>query len=96
MLILKDVTDHLICCVGKNFLRPGQMNINVATWGRLMKRALPPNCSDTNTLSPPSQLTSPGMATDYIFKQLDKMNASYKYIPMLKEVYLKLILFNFL
>ncbi|XP_078686035.1 serine/threonine-protein kinase N2-like isoform X9 [Branchiostoma floridae x Branchiostoma belcheri] len=26
---------------GKNFLRPGQMNINVATWGRLMKRALP-------------------------------------------------------
>lgn len=26
---------------GKNFLRPNQMNINVATWGRLMKRALP-------------------------------------------------------
>jgi len=26
---------------GKNFLRPNQMNINVATWGRLMKRAFP-------------------------------------------------------
>ena len=45
---------------GKNFLRPGQMNINVATWGRLMKRALPQNCNDTNTLSPPNQISSPG------------------------------------
>ncbi|CAL1534835.1 unnamed protein product, partial [Lymnaea stagnalis] len=33
---------------GKNFLRPNEMNINVATWGRLMKRSLPPNCSDLN------------------------------------------------
>jgi serine/threonine protein kinase len=46
---------------GKNFLRPGQMNINVATWGRLMKRALPENCSDPKTLSPPNQITSPGI-----------------------------------
>ena len=45
---------------GKNVLRPGPMNINVATWGRLMKRALPQNCNETNTLSPPNQITSPG------------------------------------
>ncbi|XP_042896261.1 serine/threonine-protein kinase N2 isoform X2 [Parasteatoda tepidariorum] len=39
---------------GKNFLRPGQMNINVATWGRLMKRAMPQNCSEQPaTISPP-------------------------------------------
>ncbi|CAG2175462.1 unnamed protein product, partial [Oppiella nova] len=33
---------------GKNFLRPNQMNINVATWGRLMKRSLPQASSDQN------------------------------------------------
>ncbi|CAK9291599.1 unnamed protein product [Gordionus sp. m RMFG-2023] len=38
---------------GKNFLRPNQMNINVATWGRLMKKAL--NQHDNNT----SMLASP-------------------------------------
>ncbi|XP_077503746.1 serine/threonine-protein kinase N isoform X3 [Amblyomma americanum] len=42
---------------GKNFLRPTQMNINVATWGRLMKRAMPPGCSDqVTTVSPPDAL----------------------------------------
>ncbi|CAI9738446.1 serine/threonine-protein kinase N2 isoform X1 [Octopus vulgaris] len=42
---------------GKTFLRPGQMNINVATWGRLMKRAfpsLPPNCGEGGVYSPPT------------------------------------------
>lgn len=43
---------------GKNFLRPGQMNINVATWGRLMKRAMPPCSDQSTTLSPPSCLIS--------------------------------------
>lgn len=43
----------------KNLLRPNQMNINVATWGRLMKLAAPPGCSDSpSTVSPP-QITSP-------------------------------------
>jgi protein kinase N len=39
---------------GKNFLRPNQMNINVATWGRLMKRALPPSdrCAATTPATP--------------------------------------------
>lgn len=42
---------------GKNFLRPTQMNINVATWGRLMKRAMPPGCADqVTTVSPPEAL----------------------------------------
>ncbi|CAH1785990.1 unnamed protein product [Owenia fusiformis] len=46
---------------GKNIFRPQQMNINVATWGRLMKRALPPDCSEPKTLSPQTQITSPGI-----------------------------------
>lgn len=47
---------------GKNFLRPGQLNINVATWGRLMKRAIPQQCAETpGTFSPQSQITSPGV-----------------------------------
>lgn len=48
---------------GKNFLRPTQMNINVATWGRLMKRAMPPGCSDqVSTVSPPEALLTPAPA----------------------------------
>ena len=30
------------------------MNINVATWGRLMKRAIPQNCTSPTTFSPNS------------------------------------------
>lgn len=46
---------------GKNFLRPNQMNINVATWGRLMKRAFPnsagdPMVSTVPTISKPIQI----------------------------------------
>ncbi|XP_071947331.1 serine/threonine-protein kinase N2-like isoform X2 [Antedon mediterranea] len=39
---------------GKNFLRPGQMNINVAAWSRLMKRAVPATagCTSPTTFSP--------------------------------------------
>uniref|UniRef100_A0A8C4X8B4 Protein kinase N3 n=1 Tax=Erpetoichthys calabaricus TaxID=27687 RepID=A0A8C4X8B4_ERPCA len=37
---------------GKDFLRAAQMNINIATWGRLMMSVLPP-CSSMSTLSPP-------------------------------------------
>ncbi|XP_069465282.1 serine/threonine-protein kinase N3 isoform X2 [Ambystoma mexicanum] len=37
---------------GKDFLRAAQMNINIATWGRLMMNILPP-CSSMTTLSPP-------------------------------------------
>ncbi|KAG9471572.1 hypothetical protein GDO78_014259 [Eleutherodactylus coqui] len=37
---------------GKDFLRATQMNINFATWGRLMMSILPP-CGSLTTLSPP-------------------------------------------
>ncbi|XP_030063769.1 serine/threonine-protein kinase N3 isoform X2 [Microcaecilia unicolor] len=37
---------------GKEFLRASQLNINIATWGRLMKSMFPP-CSSMTTLSPP-------------------------------------------
>lgn len=43
---------------GKNFLRPNQMNINVATWGRLMKRALPQASSEQNIASPTAVIGS--------------------------------------
>lgn len=60
-LALHNLHTMLMSFSGKNFLRPGQMNINVATWGRLMKRAMPQACSDQpNTISPPTCLIAPG------------------------------------
>ncbi|XP_067294857.1 serine/threonine-protein kinase N2 isoform X2 [Pseudorasbora parva] len=47
---------------GKNFLRAAQMNMNFATWGRLMMSVLPPCNSTVTALSPPlpgSEPTSP-------------------------------------
>lgn len=44
---------------GKNFLRAAQMNMNFATWGRLMMSILPP-CSALEPMSPP--LTGPNIA----------------------------------
>uniref|UniRef100_A0A8C2GQS9 protein kinase C n=1 Tax=Cyprinus carpio TaxID=7962 RepID=A0A8C2GQS9_CYPCA len=46
---------HIICSFlsGKNFLRAAQMNMNFATWGRLMMSVLPPCNSTVNALSPP-------------------------------------------
>ncbi|KAK7164613.1 hypothetical protein R3I94_003103 [Phoxinus phoxinus] len=47
---------------GKNFLRAAQMNMNFATWGRLMMSVLPPCNSTIAALSPPlpdSEPTSP-------------------------------------
>ncbi|KAF4073034.1 hypothetical protein AMELA_G00254220 [Ameiurus melas] len=38
---------------GKNFLRAAQMNMNFATWGRLMMSVLPPCSSTITALSPP-------------------------------------------
>jgi protein kinase N len=43
------------------------MNINVVTWGRLMKRALPQQCADNaGVLSPASQIGSPGECLYYV------------------------------
>ncbi|XP_059850120.1 serine/threonine-protein kinase N2-like [Hypanus sabinus] len=42
---------------GKHFLRASQMNINIATWGRLMMNMLPP-CSSMTT-SPPLPTANP-------------------------------------
>ncbi|XP_072096788.1 serine/threonine-protein kinase N2-like [Mobula birostris] len=42
---------------GKHFLRASQMNINIATWGRLMMNMLPP-CSSMTT-SPPLPTADP-------------------------------------
>ncbi|GFN73542.1 serine/threonine-protein kinase n2 [Plakobranchus ocellatus] len=50
---------------GKNFLRPNQMNIDVATWGRLMKRAVP-NYSETTEQQQPQ---SPHVASSGVISQ---------------------------
>uniref|UniRef100_A0A7N8YIL2 protein kinase C n=1 Tax=Mastacembelus armatus TaxID=205130 RepID=A0A7N8YIL2_9TELE len=42
---------------GKDFLRAAQMNMNFATWGRLVMSILPP-CSSLEPMSPPLSLTS--------------------------------------
>uniref|UniRef100_A0A8C1UXK4 protein kinase C n=1 Tax=Cyprinus carpio TaxID=7962 RepID=A0A8C1UXK4_CYPCA len=41
---------------GKNFLRAAQMNMNFATWGRLMMSVLPPCNSTVTALSPPLKI----------------------------------------
>jgi len=65
-LINQPIGLFLILCAGKNFLRPNQMNINVATWGRLMKRALPQNGTDTDMSMPQDKITSPGRAFHHL------------------------------
>lgn len=39
--------------LGKNFLRAAQMNMNFATWGRLMMSVLPPCSGALTSMSPP-------------------------------------------
>ncbi|XP_028827664.1 serine/threonine-protein kinase N2 isoform X1 [Denticeps clupeoides] len=46
---------------GKNFLRAAQMNMNFATWGRLMMSVLPPCNSNIAAMSPP--LSAPGVSS---------------------------------
>ncbi|KAJ3595005.1 hypothetical protein NHX12_004310 [Muraenolepis orangiensis] len=58
---------------GKTFLRAPQMNINIATWGRLVRRAIPtvsnnsfsPQAADTGPSSPPG---SPTTSSDTVTK----------------------------
>ncbi|KAK9533043.1 hypothetical protein VZT92_010397 [Zoarces viviparus] len=44
---------------GKDFLRAAQMNMNFATWGRLMMSILPP-CSSLEPMSPPLAIPNTG------------------------------------
>ncbi|XP_076846518.1 serine/threonine-protein kinase N2 [Brachyhypopomus gauderio] len=46
---------------GKTFLRAPQMNINIATWGRLVRRAIP---SVSNSFSPPVVELGSGLGPD--------------------------------
>ncbi|XP_064648701.1 serine/threonine-protein kinase N2-like isoform X2 [Lineus longissimus] len=60
---------------GRNVYRPGQMNINVATWGRLMKRAFPQSCNDPDAqLSPPTDLGTPGIMSSDRGPPIHKLN----------------------
>uniref|UniRef100_A0A3Q2CLS8 Protein kinase N3 n=1 Tax=Cyprinodon variegatus TaxID=28743 RepID=A0A3Q2CLS8_CYPVA len=65
---------------GKNFLRAAQMNMNFATWGRLMMSFLPP-CNSPDAMSPPlpapdsappSVITGPCLGTTMIIFWLCK------------------------
>jgi len=47
---------------GKDLLRAGNMNIDVLTWTRLIKRGMPNNCYDSGA-SPQSPLTQPILST---------------------------------
>ena len=47
---------------GKDLLRSGNMNIDVLTWTRLIKRGMPNNCYDSGA-SPQSPLTQPILST---------------------------------
>uniref|UniRef100_A0A8C4GKQ6 protein kinase C n=1 Tax=Dicentrarchus labrax TaxID=13489 RepID=A0A8C4GKQ6_DICLA len=67
---------------GKDFLRAAQMNMNFATWGRLMMSILPP-CSSLEPMSPPlagpntgstSSSTSPKMSKEFFRLQMEDFN----------------------
>uniref|UniRef100_A0A672KZE4 protein kinase C n=1 Tax=Sinocyclocheilus grahami TaxID=75366 RepID=A0A672KZE4_SINGR len=60
---------------GKNFLRAAQMNMNFATWGRLMMSVLPPCNSTVTALSPPL-LGSEPMSPPTVDSAVVKLNFS--------------------
>lgn len=49
--------------VGKTFLRAPQMNINIATWGRLVRRAIP-TVNHSGTFSPQAPVPATGSVVD--------------------------------
>lgn len=49
---------------GNNFFRPAQMNMNVAAWGRLLKRVLPQQQSETNNQRVINNQTIPIISTE--------------------------------
>lgn len=49
--------------VGKTFLRAPQMNINIATWGRLVRRAIP-TVNHSGTFSPQAPVPATGPVVD--------------------------------
>uniref|UniRef100_A0A8D0H904 protein kinase C n=1 Tax=Sphenodon punctatus TaxID=8508 RepID=A0A8D0H904_SPHPU len=67
---------------GNCFLRASQMNINIATWGRLMMSLLPP-CSSMTTLSPPLQAPTRTDFTSSAAPQsrIDSISALHVLVP---------------
>ncbi|XP_038649705.1 serine/threonine-protein kinase N2 isoform X2 [Scyliorhinus canicula] len=49
---------------GKTFLRAPQMNINIATWGRLMRRAVP-TVNNSGAFSPPASIPASVQAVSH-------------------------------
>lgn len=65
---------------GKTFLRAPQMNINIATWGRLVRRAIP--TVSTNSFSPQAAETGssslPGSPTPSRYAAIQQPQTVYK------------------
>uniref|UniRef100_A0A669F2E9 protein kinase C n=1 Tax=Oreochromis niloticus TaxID=8128 RepID=A0A669F2E9_ORENI len=68
---------------GKTFLRAPQMNINIATWGRLVRRAIP--TVSTNSFSPQAAETGssslPGSPTPSRYAAIQQPQTVYKRCP---------------
>lgn len=61
---------------GKNFLRAAQMNMNFATWGRLMMSILPP-CSALEPMSPPLAGPNAALASTAVSPPRESMKDFY-------------------
>uniref|UniRef100_A0A673WTL0 protein kinase C n=1 Tax=Salmo trutta TaxID=8032 RepID=A0A673WTL0_SALTR len=64
---------------GKNFLRAAQMNMNFATWGRLMMSVLPPCNGSLQAMSPPL------MGSDMAITSPPSMEKMAKSTPPLRD-----------
>uniref|UniRef100_A0A669D4S3 protein kinase C n=1 Tax=Oreochromis niloticus TaxID=8128 RepID=A0A669D4S3_ORENI len=72
---------------GKTFLRAPQMNINIATWGRLVRRAIP--TVSTNSFSPQAAETGssslPGSPTPSRYAAIQQPQTVYKRCVYLQD-----------
>uniref|UniRef100_A0A8C5TVY8 protein kinase C n=1 Tax=Malurus cyaneus samueli TaxID=2593467 RepID=A0A8C5TVY8_9PASS len=70
---------------GKTFLRAPQMNINIATWGRLVRRAIP-TVNHSGTFSPQAPVPATGSVVD---AQLAELTLPIKASDVLSQFSLK-------
>ncbi|KAF7243362.1 Serine/threonine-protein kinase N2 [Varanus komodoensis] len=62
---------------GKTFLRAPQMNINIATWGRLVRRAIP-TVNHTGTFSPQASVPATVPVVDSHIPELGSPTSAYQ------------------
>lgn len=92
LLSLYSLFSHLLYCFtvlmslfvlssGKTFLRAPQMNINIATWGRLVRRAIPTVSSNSFSPQVPEtgQSSLPGSPTPSRWSHMDQIRMSCRH-----------------